>query len=515
MSIRSRKIFSLSVAVACLHFFPLVANAAAPASAYDRIVVSGFESIPTFYVARGGNNANPGTRASPWKTIKYAVGASSPAPAGSIIYVAPGTYTDQVTVAKDGISLIGYKTEPGDQPSVLANVPIDMTNTHPFPIFDPAEMPLLDQGNRASGFAFMVQGRQNLTIRNFNIRNFAYGISAGNSNRNFAENLSIENVNISTVGDTNASYSGLGIALGSMSTSFSNGSYVRNALIINVAAEGFKISGDNNVVQNIRVYSTEKDGYASTDYYVMVTGSYNVVSDSLIWRWPFSAHSGHGFTIKDNADQLSGGPLIKPMHNLFRNNVAINMGEGYVVRHRGVQQNTFLDNAAYGTYPGFGNCGNGNGIVIRDGASANLFKNTTIANTCNAIVIGDSIEDGGALETPPFDNTIDNARINTTYVGVGYLRDNPSVPNSDAGNNLITGSSFVLARYMFYAEHPSKQMHYANTLFSGVADVDNEGYFRGYNQDDPNGAVYMNDIIRSQFDNCVFEKFPGGMPVGW
>ena len=73
----------------------------------------------------------------------------------------------------------------------------------------------------------------------------------------------------------------------------------------------------------------------------------------------------------------------------------------------------------------------------------------------------------------------------------------------------------MLARYMFYAEHPSKQMHYANTLFSGVADVDNEGYFRGYNQDDPNGAVYMNDIIRSQFDNCVFEKFPGGMPVGW
>ncbi len=511
MKASSRKIVSISVAVAPLLVTPMFACATAPASAYDRLLTTGFELIPTYYVAATGNNANPGTRASPWKTIKYAVGGSSSVPAGSIIYVAAGTYTDEVTVAKDDISLIGYKSEPGDQPRVLANVPIHMdlneSDADRFPAFDPAEMPLLDHGDRSSGFGFMVQGRQNITIRNFNIRNYAYGISAGNSDPNFAENLSIDNVNVSTIGDTAEDYSGLGIALGSMSTSFSNGSYVRNALIINVAAEGFKISGDRNVAQNIRVYSTEPDGNASTDYYLILTGSYNVVRDSLIWRWPNSDHSGHGYTIKDNADQMAGGPLIKPMHNLFQNNVAINMGEGYVVRHRGVQQNTFLDNAAYGNYPGFGNCGNGNGILIRDGASANLFKNTTIANTCNAIVIGDSVEDGGSLETPPFNNVIDSAEVNTTYVGVGYLRDNPAVPNSDAGDNLITRSKFVLARYMFYTEHPSKQMHYADTLFSGVADLDNEGYFRG--------GPYKTDVVPTQFTNCTFEKFPGGMPPGW
>ncbi len=498
---------------------PMLASAAAPASAYDRILVDGFESIPTFYVATTGDDANPGTLDSPWRTIAYAVGDSSPAPDGSVIYVAAGTYTDQVTVAKDGISLIGYKTAPGDQPRVLANVPIymDLTQTDDerFPAFDPAEMPLLDHGNRASGFGFLVQGRQNITIRNFNIRNYAYGVSAGNSDRNFAENLSLDNVNVSTVGDTSKSYSGLGIALGSMSTAFSNGGYVRNALIINAAAEGFKISGDNNVARNIRVYSTEPRGYAATDYYVIVTGSYNVVRDSLIWRWPFSDHSGHGYTIKDNADQLEGGPLIKPMHNLFQNNVAINMGEGYSVRHRGVQQNTFLDNAAYGTYTGVGDCGNGHGIMIRDGASANLFKNTTITNTCEAIDIGDSVEDGGALGTPPFDNVIDNAQINTSYVGIGFVRDNHSEPLSDAGDNLITGSTFLLTRYMFYVNRPAKQMHYANTLFSGTADVDNEGYFRGYDTDDPSASDYQYDVIRSQFTNCTFEKIVGGLPPGW
>ncbi|MEO5560888.1 MAG: hypothetical protein ABIO49_13270 [Dokdonella sp.] len=489
----------------------MLASAAAPVSAYDRVLADGFESIPTYYVATTGDNANPGTRALPWKTIKYAVGDSSPTPAGSVIYVAAGTYIEQVTVAKDGVSLIGYKAEPGDQPRVLANVPIYMdlsqTDDERFPAFDPAEMPLLDHGDRSTGFGFLVQDRQNVTIRNFNIRNYAYGVSAGNSDRNFAENLSLDNVNVSTVGDTSAAYSGLGIGLGSMSTSFSNGSYVRNALIINVAAEGLKINGDHNVARNIRVYSTEPDGNAATDYYVLMTGSYNVVRDSLIWRWPHSDHAGHGYTIKDNADQLVGGPLMEPMHNLFQNNVVYNMGGGYVVRHRGVKQNTFLDNAAYGTYDGVGDCTYDTGIAIRDGAIANPFKNTTIANTCNAIMIGDTLEDGGTLETPPFDNVIDNAQSNTTYYGVHFQRYSDAEPNSDAGSNLVTGSNFVLGRYMFFADRPAQQMHYANTHFSGTADVDNDGYFRG--------GPYGGDVVPAQFTNCTFEKFPGGMPPGW
>ena len=508
MKICCRKIFPAGAALASLLIVPMLASAAAPISAYDRVWASGFESIPTYYVATTGNNANPGTRASPWKTIGYAVGASSPASAGSIIYVAPGTYTDPVTVARDGISLIGYKTEPGDQPRVLANVPIDMDNTTPFPAFDPAEMPLIDLGDRSTGTGIKTQGRQNVAIRNFNIRNCGYGIFAGNQDRNFAESLSLDNVNVSTIGDPYDSYSGMALALGSMSTLFSNGSYVRNALIINAAAEGLKINGDHNVARNIRVYSTEPVGHASTDYYVLMTGSYNVVRDSLIWRWPNSDHAGHGYTIKDNADQLAGGPLIEAKFNLFENNVAFNMGEGYSVRHRGAKNNTSINNAAYGTYDGTPVCANGNGIMVRDGASANLFKNMTIANTCRAIVFADSVEDGGALETPPFDNTIDNAQVNSTYAGVEFFNDNGAGPNSDAGNNLITGSKFVLARYMFLAERPAKLMHYADTQFSGTTDLDNDyGCF--------SCGPYWQDVIRTQFLNCTFEKFTGGMPPGW
>ena len=68
---------------------------------------------------------------------------------------------------------------------------------------------------------------------------------------------------------------------------------------------------------------------------------------------------------------------------------------------------------------------------------------------------------------------------------------------------------------MFYVNRPAKQMHYANTLFSGTADVDNEGYFRGYDTDDPSASDYQYDVIRSQFTNCTFEKIVGGLPPGW
>ena len=507
MNIGCRKNGCISAVVALLLVAHQLASAAAPISAYDRVWASGFESIPTYYVATNGSNSNPGTRAAPWKTITYAVDGS-PAPAGSTIYVAAGTYNEAVNVKKNGISLIGYKTEPGDQPLVLANVPIDMGDDNPFPAFDPSEMPLLDYGDRSNGYGFLVQGRRDVSIRNFNIRNTKYGVSAGNSGREFAENLSLDNVNASTLGSATSGYSGLGIALGSISNSFSNGSYVRNALIINAAAEGFKINGSRNVAKNIRVYSTEDGAVASTDYFVVITGGdYNVIRDSLIWRQPDSVHNGHGYTIKDNADQLSGGPLIKAMYNLFQNNVAYNVGEGYVVRHRGVQQNTFLDNSSYGTASADGDCGEGNGILIRDGASGNVFKNTIIQNVYRSIKFTDTEEDGGSLETPANDNIIESAQVYNACEGVAFIRDMPKDTYADAGDNLITESNFVRVKTLFTAARPANQMRYSNTSFSGTAGLGIGGAFRT--------GTYANTVVPSQFTNCTFENVVGGVPPGF
>jgi hypothetical protein len=52
----------------------------------------------TFYVAPGGNDGNPGSQASPWRTISKAVGSLG---AGQRALVAPGSYAENVVVRRD------------------------------------------------------------------------------------------------------------------------------------------------------------------------------------------------------------------------------------------------------------------------------------------------------------------------------------------------------------------------------------------------------------------------------
>jgi hypothetical protein len=63
----------------------------------------------SYYVASSGNDSNPGTKESPWKTINYAVG-KSPVKAGDTILVEPGTYTEIVNLDKSGNSTEGHIT---------------------------------------------------------------------------------------------------------------------------------------------------------------------------------------------------------------------------------------------------------------------------------------------------------------------------------------------------------------------------------------------------------------------
>ena len=491
-------------------FVVAVFAAAHPASAvYDPVFRDGFETVPAFYVsASTGSDGNPGTQAQPWKTINRAVKRIDGAPAGSIVHVRAGSYSENVVFGRDDITLAGYRNTPGDQPPILADATINPDNGDPvFPDFDPEEMPLLDGGDRASGIGIDLRDRRRISVRNINIRNYAVGVLAGNGDRGFVESHRLENVNVSTAGNTAAAYSGHGIAFGSMSTSFSNGNLVRNALIINAAAEGFKFNGDDNEAGNIRVYGTEGDTVqASTDYYVVVTGSRNRIGQSYIWRKPDSAHSGHGYTIKDNAGQQAGGPLIEATDNLFEDDVAVNMGEGFAVRHRGVRNNRFVNGTAYGRYDGHAEaCNGGNGIVVRDGARANTFAGMRMIDACQAIIISDSSEDEGT-PSPPYSgsgNTIVGALVDNAYIGISFREE---APVREAGDNLIVDSTFHLTRFMFLANRPAQQMRYVDTTFGGTQGSGNaNGWFRG--------GTYATDVVRSQFDNCTFHDLT--LPPGW
>src|SRR5215469_4633667 len=72
------------------------------------------QSSTSFYVATTGNDSNPGTQTSPWRTVQH---AADTARAGSTINVRAGIYEELVTIHASGNPSEGYitfKSFPGE-----------------------------------------------------------------------------------------------------------------------------------------------------------------------------------------------------------------------------------------------------------------------------------------------------------------------------------------------------------------------------------------------------------------
>lgn len=462
-----------------------------------------------FYVSSTGNDANAGTLALPWKTITH---AASIAEGGDTVFVKAGLYNEKVIFSRSGISgkpitFQGYKATPGDEPPLLVN------NTDPYKPYSSDDMPTFDGGNRSDGVGFNCRNQRYLVIKNFQIQNYAYGFIAGGASQTAGNNV-IYNVNIKSAGNTSFSYSGTGILLGSMGTAFSNNNTIVNCLVVNAAAEGIGINGDYNKVTGCKVYCNENTGYAATDYYMVVTGSYNTFRDCYIERALGLSHWGHGYTAKTNAtqviDQGLNLPSIAARHNQFYYCVARNMNESFCVRHRTAQYNLFYHCKAIGSHTGAEGSpgGEGNGIVIRDGASDNLFDGC-IAENCNqGIMLVDSNEDGDMGPDPPghpnHNNKIINSIIYNCYIGVSYSGEGVQ---SDAGDNTIAGCTFYKTRYLHYAGRSCKNMKYIGNIYYGCLPAAPGGYFKG--------NTFAGDIvpngINTYFLQCTFYNIEGGM----
>lgn len=491
--------------LALLAFSGLAAQAHA---VYDPVFKTGFETVPTFYVsASNGNNGNPGTLAQPWKTISHAVQDSNGAPSGSVVYVAAGIYNEHVVVARDNLTLIAYKATPGDQPPVLVSLPIDPSTLADGYEFNPADMPLLDGGDRTSGVAFMMRNRKGITLRNFSIRGYAAGIRAGHqSNPVFVEGALIDNVNMSNLGDLSAGYSGHGMAFGQVASRiYSHGNRVQNSLVVNAAAEGISFFGNGNEVDNVRVYGAESSN--ATDYYVMVWGSDNRISNSYIWHKLGTPHWSHGFSVKDNGDQLDGGSRILAERNVFVNNVAVNMGEGFTVRHRGARYNVFINNTAYGPWGQTGGCGSavgtdGGAIQIRDGASFNQFINTVAHDTCIPLRISETTEDDTLNDLPreARGNVIDGLISEHSTYAI-YLVDSGS-QDIEVGTNIVRNSQFLEVKWPFVIDLPPGQLLVENSQFVG----DGTDPIFGWGN-------YLSSLQANQFVGCTFTGFP--LPNWW
>ena len=370
-----------------------------------------------------------------------------------------------------------------------------VNNTNPYTSFLSTDMPLFDGGNRASGIGFDCRKQKYLIIKNFQIQNYAYGLITGNTTQD-AGNLILYNINAMSLGDVSSSYSGQGVLLGSMGTSFSNDNTLVNCMVVNSGAEGFDINGNNNKLTGCKVYCNENTSNAPTDYYMIVTGSYNTFTRCYIERTPGLSHAGHGYTAKTNAEQVVDNgealPAISSQYNKFYYCTAKNMGESFCVRHRTAQYNLFYHCKSIGTHTGATGSpgGEGNCIVTRDGASNNTFDGC-IAENCNAgFVFEDSVEDGDTGSNPPGhpgnNNKYINCLINNCYIGVDF--DDYGV-QSDVGDNTIANCTFYKTRYLHYAARHCANMKYIGNIYYGCLPTSSGGYFKG--------STYSADIIPS------------------
>lgn len=372
-----------------------------------------------YYVAVDGNNSNPGTIDKPWKTITYAVGYNTPAKSGDFIYVKAGNYgKEYVDFIAEGVSLIGYSS---DMPDVIEfNIFKETTTTLV------NRLPVIDCGNRADGRAAMnINGRNSIAIKNFYITNVSYGINAKN-----CHSIEIQNVAVVSVGDVNNSYSGRGIQFGSYSTSSVETSTINNCIVLNSAAEGISVNGDQNEVLDCHVYCDEglDSINAATDYYILINGNRNTIARCYVERIGDLAHKGHGITLKWNSTE-----------NLVEDCTAINMhGEGFSARHSTVANNEFSNCYARGGY----------GIVVRDGANINSFHDFLIEEATAAFRFTNTSENTIIPSIAASSNKFENITVINSDSVIGL--DDYAIPGL-VDSNLWSDCTFTNCTYLISA----------------------------------------------------------------
>ncbi len=389
-----------------------------------------------YYVSTTGDDNNSGlSESQAWRTITFAASSTSPVSPGDIVYIKAGNYENENVVFEiDGtkgnpITFEGYQTVPGDNPDPGWKYGDSL---------DASEMPLLDGDDRSARIGIKAHSRKYIIIKNIQIRNYRFGLYAWN-----AHNIKISNIIAMNFGDINADYDGYGIFFGSLTSN----NTIENCSVLNSAAEGISIYGDNNYLKNCRVYGDDNStgDKSSTDYYIHIGGNNNIVESCHVERIGNLEHGGHGIDIKGNCE-----------NNLILNCVSKGMREeGFELRHRGVRYNT-LENCI--TING--------GYAIRDGASYNTIKNCKSINASYAAVLFyDTDEDGGAHYCGRY-NVFENCIFQDTKgYEISFVEYNLA---SIADSNTFVNCVFDGGEYLFNCDRENKNNKMVNCIVTNV-----------------------------------------------
>ena len=402
-----------------------------------------------YYVSSTGNNSNNGlSQSNAWRTFSYAASSSSPVSAGDTVYIKAGDYgNDDVFIDKNyavndaRISFIGYQNVPGDISSFDFTYGDDVDSTL---------MPLISPGDRTVGEGINLSDVYSITIENIQIANCLSGISIWNTTA-INSNHVLKNIFLQNIG---WEYS-TAIALKE-----AGNNEINNCLIVNATGAGMDVWGDNNQIENCKIYSNESqlisDGtYTSMDYYIVVKGDSNLVQNCYGERDGDLEDVGHGFELKESGQ-----------NNLFVDCTVKNMIAGcFSVRWAAVQNNEFRNCHAIG-----GVSDDVSAFMVREGASNNSF-NACVSDSCQAgirfLLAGEDANYCG------HNNSFNNCIIKKSKWAIDL---NPYYYNSASVNdNFIVNGVIDDAEYLFNCERPNTGNQLINCIVTNVDSLSSGG----------------------------------------
>ena len=398
---------------------------------------------PGFYVATNGNSSNNGqSSSSPW-SIEHAINMVNP---GDVVFVKAGNYGNKELLFSNNngnsgapIKFIGYQNTPGD---------ITSSQGSTFNVGESVnanKMPLLNSSN-GTGVAITVYNRH-IEFENFQINGYGTAVTTISQ----ATNLVFRNIIVTNIGNQNVdNYDGFGFSVKG------NNTLIENCFVQNTTAEAIKLfDSDNSRINYCKVYGTNATN--PIDYYYLLTGGTNntIIENSLADRAPGLRHGGHGFDLKDLAQ-----------NNTIRNCTA--RRTNFELNFSGVKNNVIENCFVYGvsTSPSDWHAG----LVIFNGANNNLIKNMLIQDTWSAISWGDDddgyVGPGGDRDEVSlgYDNTFENITVNNANrilnVGGGTNYDAWARRNTFKNCNF---SNFVTVASTYY---PTEDIRFENSSFT-------------------------------------------------
>ena len=410
-----------------------------------------------YYVSTVGDDRADGLlEKTAWRTIAH---AAKQAKEGDTVKIKGGKYGRELVV----IGNSGTK----DKPIVLEG-------------YD--GRPLLD-GQDRTGTGFSIVKKKHIVVRNVEITQYQYGIRFADSN-----NIVLENVVASKFG--RKGYDGWGVHLNK-----SHHCIVRNCSVTDARAVNFQISHSNyNLLENCSSLGIETKN--AVDYYIVICyGNNNTIRNCVSHNKHPDAkvHPGHGIGIKDT---FWKGKYHGPHShsNKIINCVTRGHGENLWVSH-GAYKNEFINCSAFndGLNPYW--LWN-QGLVVRDGAHNNIFRNCAVVGARGGAHFLDTDESPGAPSNK------ENLFLNCVFRNVS----DAGIIINTAKNNTFRNCVIAGAKNLAVATHdpnvnpktphPSEKNNRLKNCI--VVNVPSRG------------ASNITDITYSNFWNCGFAT-PKGM----